>query len=152
MTEWLFRVVSFAAFAQDLDAFTDAFGYAPLTEDDGHGGRIIYSGAVLQNMLRFDFDLIDNLTGVDAVTNGSGTVLTPAVMYGPHVNAKSTILPDVDQGLADAADANLAAQLIYFFATQTLVPYNGGAFQWRTTQRGTALIDDVPARRRRVWS
>lgn len=152
MTEWLFRVTSFAAFAADLDGFTAAFGYEPLTQDDGAGGRMVLPGAAFQDLLRFDFDLIDNMVTVAAVLDGNGNVVTPAVTKGPHVNAMATMLPGADPAAATAALATLGARLAGFFAALPVTSYDAGAHSWHTTPAGTALIDPPPARRRRVWA
>lgn len=152
MTEWLFRVSSFASFAADLDSFTGAMGYAPLTDDDGHGGRIIRPGAELQALIRFDFDLIDNMIIVDAVTDADGNVVTPPVMKGPHVNAQATLLPNVDQVAAQTALTTLEGQLAAFFGALPINDYDGGVHHWHATPSGTILIDPPPIKRRRVWA
>ena len=151
-TEWLFRVASFDAFAADLDGFTAAMGYEPLTQANGQGNRAVLPGATFQDLLRFDFDLIDNLVIVDAVLDGSGNVVTPPVTKGPHVNAKATALPSADPAAAAAALATLEGRLAAFFAALPLNSYDGGAHHWHATPAGTILIDPPPARRRRVWA
>jgi hypothetical protein len=147
MTEWLFRVASLAAFAADLDGFTQAMGYQPLTQ----GGAVL-PGAIFQDKLRFDFDLIDNMVTVDAVLDGSGNVVTPPVTKGPHVNAKATVLPSADPVAASAALAALEGQLAAFFAALPLGSYDGGAHSWHATSGRTIFIDPPPAVRRRVWA
>lgn len=147
MTEWLFRVASFAAFAADLDGFTGAMGYEPLT----HEGAVL-PVATFQGMLRFDFDLIDNLVTVEAVLDGKGNVVTPPVTKGPHVNAKAMALPSADPAAAATALETLAQQLAGFFAALPLGSYDNGAHSWHATPAGTILIDPPPATRRRVWA
>lgn len=150
--EWLFRVASFGAFAGDLDGFTQAMGYEPLTRDIGEDDRAILPGAVFQDLLRFDFDLIDDLVTADAVLDGEGNVVTPPATKGPHVNARAMALPSADPAAAAAALATLEQQLIAFFAAQPLGSYDRGAHQWHATPAGTILIDPPPATRRRVWA
>lgn len=140
MSDWQFRAASEVAFAADLNALCSAFGYAPLSDD----GATVNS-CTFEDMLRFDFDKL-------------------TLASGWHVNARATIMPDVDKTAAQAALDLLAGQIGGFFGTLPTMtnvtptaPADGswtpvGGQVWHTTPGGTILIDPAPTNPQRRWA
>jgi hypothetical protein len=154
MVDWHFACASKSAFVADLDAFTDGYGWPRLTGADGG----LPSCRVFQN-LRIDFDWIEDLEGQPAVLDAQRQVVTPAVMRGPHCNARATTVPGIPA--AAAILAQLEADIADFFASQPLAAHDTpasmcGAYQvappqFRTTAGGTKLVTGIAAPKRR-WA
>lgn len=166
-TDLFFRVASLPDFMDDLDAFCDANGYPRLTQTDDEGNRTLPT-EVTQDHTRYDFDYINDLVGVPAELDSDGNVVSPAIMRGPHINVRISLLPGGDPAELTALQADLDA----YFASQSDAPYAPPAAMlarlginssqirgnMKRTGRGTGLIRrsngeimHVPEYPRRVW-
>lgn len=138
MIDWLFRITSIGALANDLDAFCNANGYPLLTVDDGTGGRTIQNVAFGPH-IRFDFDIF--------------TLVSAGKDRGLHVNARGTAVPEVAS--AALVLSKLDADLRRYFSAENIIinappsPLVGGQ-SWHSTGF-TTLIDPVPVQQKRIW-
>lgn len=156
MSDFAFKLASLAAFYIDLNGFTDANGYQRLTaiggKLPGDLGTGDFDTAVIQDATRLDFLYRADLTSLPATYAADGvTVVTPAVMSGPHLDIRCSFSNGLDPSPADEAKmATLLEQLAAFFgaqapATHTPDPAVQSAFgvgpkQYPTTVNGSMLI------------
>jgi hypothetical protein len=162
MADLAFKLASLAGFYADLDAFTTQFSYARLTDavtgaipgDPGTVGDFI--ATVERDATRLDFIHVANLESKPPVYAADGvTVVTPAVMSGPHLDIRASFVDGLGPSAADQTKmTTLLGQLGAFFGAQaaaTFTPdpavqsaYGVGPRQYPRTVNGTWVILPAP--------
>ena len=157
-----FQSPSAAAFMDDLDQFTDEASFPRLPLSDEDGTRRIPSVA-LTGSTRIDFDVIENLVAVPAVTkqdrDGNTTVVTPAVTRGWHCNV---MLSERDPRKPTGTHLAVGGAVKKWFLNKTKkalktpatvkTRYRTADRSVPTTARASKLIDPAPAIAKRIWA
>jgi hypothetical protein len=167
--ELFLKVADLASVVADLDEFSLAFGYAPLSQDDGSGGRTIQS-CNFGHMIGESED--KSTVRIDASPGGPFNITIPAVFApGDDPRTATPLIPAQDRGLhfnllitplpkdgADDALALLAGRISGFFLSLPTVvvpaplayPASGDR-TYHVTPRGTARIDPPPTNPKETW-
>lgn len=149
MIDWPFRITTPTAFAADIAAFCQSYGYGgfPLLAARAPLETADFVHTEFNGDLRFDFDVHDLRILLDPLL---GTTLD----RGWHVNVRAGIVPGREaSGVAGLAllDTRLRGFFLGLPATANVAPapLTGGQL-WHGTGN-TTLIDPPPAAAKRAW-